>query len=104
MLLLTAIHDTVVLFCITRRGRVFLTKQYLQVGTLSRDPELYGLLYGVHSKNIPGHLYRGYSILDEDSREVSVSEFDATTERRRRLRGVSKKRKSRLFCSGGWSR
>ncbi|XP_025202473.1 fatty acid synthase-like [Melanaphis sacchari] len=40
---------------------------------MPRDPEFYGLLYGVHSQNIPGHIYRGYSILDEkDARETAV--------------------------------
>nr|WJN62148.1 fatty acid synthase 1 [Rhopalosiphum padi] len=41
------------------------------VESLPRDPEFYGLLYGVHSQNIPGHIYRGYSVLDEkDAREA----------------------------------
>lgn len=41
---------------------------------MPRDTEFYGLLYGVQSKNIPGHNYRGYSILgEENGREVAVS-------------------------------
>lgn len=44
-----------------------------KVESLPRDPEFYGLLYGVHSQNIPGHIYRGYSILDEkDAREAAT--------------------------------
>jgi len=40
---------------------------------MPRDPEYYGLLYGVQSQNIPGHIFRGYSIIGENSRETVVS-------------------------------
>lgn len=47
-----------------------------QVEGMSRDPEFYGLLYGVQSQNIPGHNYRGYTILgEENGREAVVSTF-----------------------------
>lgn len=43
---------------------------------MPRDPEFYGLLNGVQNKNIPGHNYRGYSILgEENGREIAVSTF-----------------------------
>lgn len=56
---------------------VFIRKYYYnfatQVETGPKDPEWYGLLYGVHSKNIAGHNYRGYTILGEETgRETAV--------------------------------
>jgi len=48
---------------------------------MPNDPEFYGLLYGVQSKNILGHNYRGYGIVGEEdsSREVTVSTCHPTT-------------------------
>lgn len=46
-----------------------------QVENLPRDPEFYGLLYGVQSNNISGHNYRGYSILGKENREVTVNKY-----------------------------
>ncbi|XP_050421854.1 fatty acid synthase-like [Adelges cooleyi] len=44
-----------------------------RVESAPKDPEFYGLLYGVQSENIPGHNFRGYSILGEqDNREIAV--------------------------------
>lgn len=49
---------------------------FLQIEALPRDSEFYGLLYEVQSKNIPGHNFRGYSILgEENNREISVSTY-----------------------------
>lgn len=47
---------------------------FLQIEATPRDPEFYGLLYNVQSENIPGHLFRGYSVLGENNnREVAVN-------------------------------
>jgi hypothetical protein len=42
---------------------------------LPRDDDLVGLLHEIHSSNIAGHGYRGYSILGASTpvREVAVS-------------------------------
>ncbi|VVC46315.1 Hypothetical protein CINCED_3A018656 [Cinara cedri] len=58
-------------------GRTESAINYLlnRVETGPKDPEWYGLLYGVHSKNIAGHNFRGYTILGEkNGRETAILE------------------------------
>lgn len=41
---------------------------------MPRDDDFIGLLHDIHSSNIPGHSYRGYTILgNTPTHEVSVS-------------------------------
>ncbi|XP_050542991.1 fatty acid synthase-like [Daktulosphaira vitifoliae] len=56
-------------------GRTESSVNYMlnRVEETPRDPELYGLLYNVQSENIPGHLFRGYSILGEHNNREVVS-------------------------------
>lgn len=48
---------------------------HFQLENLPRDDDLVGLLHEIHSSNIAGHGYRGYSILGASTpvREVAVS-------------------------------
>jgi len=48
---------------------------HFQVENLPRDDDVVGLLHEIHSNNIVGHGYRGYSILGSSTpvREVAVS-------------------------------
>ncbi|XP_022181593.1 fatty acid synthase-like [Myzus persicae] len=44
-----------------------------KIESMPRDPEYYGLLYGVQSQKIPGHNFRGYSILGEKNAREAVT-------------------------------
>lgn len=47
---------------------------FTQVINTSRDDDLIALLHTIHSRNIPGHGYRGFTVLgDTPSKEVIVS-------------------------------
>jgi hypothetical protein len=50
---------------------------HFQVENLPRDDDLVGLLHEIHSSNIVGHGFRGYSVLGSSMpvREVAVSCF-----------------------------
>lgn len=42
------------------------------------DPEYIALIQDIYAKPIPGHLYRGYTILDEEAKqetEVNIVEL-----------------------------
>lgn len=46
----------------------------VQVEKMPQDDEFNALLHNIHSQNIPGHLYRGFTLLGSNPpvREISV--------------------------------
>lgn len=55
---------------------------HFQIENLPRDDDLVGLLHEIHSSNVAGHGYRGYSVLGSSTpvREVAVSWFTVVVE------------------------
>lgn len=48
---------------------------FYKVSEAPVDDELVGLLHDIHTNNINGHAYRGYSVLGKSITEVSVSKL-----------------------------
>lgn len=46
---------------------------FFQISELPVDDEFVALLHDIHTNNINGHGYRGYSVLGKSITEVSVS-------------------------------
>lgn len=48
---------------------------FIQISETPSDDEFAALLHDIHSNNINGHGYRGYSLLGKSISEVTVSYF-----------------------------